>query len=147
MFMNRNKKISVRFIAILLFLLTFTGTALYAQEKVLRTVRADEFFSALEQERLTGKGILLDVRTPDEYSAGHAPSSENIVFYADDFQNDISKLDRDDVYFLYCRSGNRSGRTLKLMENLGFNYVYDLSGGWSRNASRLLAVEESSGTE
>ncbi|MCK5736087.1 MAG: rhodanese-like domain-containing protein [Spirochaetaceae bacterium] len=139
----KNTKSNISFLLPLLFFLFIFSTAtLIAEESILTTVGADDFFSVLEQERVQGRGILLDVRTPGEYADGNAPTSENIDFYGDDFQNIIGELDRNEAYFLYCRSGNRSGRSLKLMKTLGFHKVYDLSGGWSRNAQHLLAVEE-----
>ena len=124
-----------------LFLFVLSASSLFAVNPVLETVGADDFFSVMEDKRDEGKGILIDVRTPAEYVEGHAPTSLNIDFYEQDFQNMIEKLDKDETYFLYCRSGNRSGRTLNLMKSLGFKEVYDLSGGWSRNASRLLSVK------
>ncbi len=130
-------------LSVFVFLLLWVNSAstLFAEETVLKTISANDFFPALEQQRIESNGVLLDVRTPGEYADGNAPTSINIDFYASDFQSKISDLEKDETYFLYCRSGNRSGRTLKLMESLGFTHVYDLSGGWSRHSSRLLAVE------
>ena len=129
---------------VLVFLLIclISISSLLAEEVILKTVTADDFSLALELQRSEGGGILLDVRTPEEYADGNAPTSVNIDFYDGDFQSKISALNRDETYFLYCHSGNRSGRTLRIMKNLGFHHVYDLSGGWLRNSARLLAVEE-----
>ncbi len=73
--------------------------------------------------------VLLDVRTPEEYSEGHIAGSDNIDFYETAFADSIAALDRDDSYVVYCRSGNRSGQTLELMRQLGFTDVTDVSGG------------------
>jgi rhodanese-related sulfurtransferase len=77
---------------------------------------------------------VIDVRTPEEFGAGHLEGAEMIDFYADTFADEIAALDRNGTYLIYCRSGNRSGQTHALMEQLGFERVYDVDGGvnaWS----------------
>jgi rhodanese-related sulfurtransferase len=77
---------------------------------------------------------VIDVRTPEEYGGGHLDGATMVDFYADTFADEIAGLDRDGTYLIYCRSGNRSGQTSALMEQLGFEQVYDLDGGviaWS----------------
>jgi len=73
--------------------------------------------------------VLLDVRTPEEFDAGHLDGAIMIDFYEDDFASRIADLDRDQPYLLYCRSGNRSGQTRLIMEELGFTNVSDVDGG------------------
>ena len=58
---------------------------------------------------------LLDVRTPEEFAAGHLAGAENIDFYAADFADQIDALDQGEQYVVYCRSGNRSGQATALM--------------------------------
>ena len=80
----------------------------------------------------------MDVRTPEEYSRGHISNALNIDYYATDFQEQLDKLPRDKEYLLYCRTGNRSGHTLKTMQEMGFRHVYNLRGGISQwNAEGL----------
>ncbi len=50
-------------------------------------------------------------------------------FYDPEFAAQIAELDPDVPYLLYCRSGNRSGQTIELMEQLGFTDVANLDGG------------------
>ena len=73
--------------------------------------------------------VVLDVRTSDEFDAGHIEESVNIDFYAADFANQLDSLDKDVPYFVYCRSGNRSATTIETMQGLGFTEVYELDGG------------------
>lgn len=80
-------------------------------------------------ENRTQDLVVLDVRTPDEFNAGHLDGAVMIDFYESDFAANINELDRDQPYLLYCRSGNRSGQTLALMEDLGFTNVADVDGG------------------
>lgn len=73
--------------------------------------------------------VILDVRTPEEFSAGHLEGATMIDFYEADFAARIAELDRDVPYLLYCRSGNRSGSAADIMKDLGFADVVDIDGG------------------
>lgn len=73
--------------------------------------------------------VVLDVRTQEEYAAGHIAGSENLDFYAPDFLDQLDGLDKETPYFVYCRSGNRSATTIDAMRDLGFTEVYELGGG------------------
>ncbi|OQX28679.1 MAG: hypothetical protein B0D92_07630 [Spirochaeta sp. LUC14_002_19_P3] len=108
---------------------------------VLKTIPFDEFYSVYKERKSNGKGIILDIRTPREYDRGHVPAAKNIDYYAADFNQQLSKLDKDNAYFIYCNSGNRSGNSLKLFKELGFKEVYDLRGGWMWNKKGLLSLQ------
>lgn len=73
--------------------------------------------------------VILDVRTPEEFAEGHLDGAIMVDFYDDDFADQLAELDPDVPYLLYCRSGNRSGQTLAMMEDLGFTDVADVDGG------------------
>jgi phage shock protein E len=73
--------------------------------------------------------ITLDVRTPGEYAEGHLEGAQLIDFQSGNFESEISSLDKDATYAVYCRSGNRSGQAVKVMHDAGFHNVYNLNGG------------------
>jgi phage shock protein E len=73
--------------------------------------------------------VVLDIRTPEEVAAGAIPGARMVDFYSPSFRSDIDTLDRDATYLVYCRSGSRSAEATKLMEDLGFEDVYELEGG------------------
>ncbi len=73
--------------------------------------------------------VLLDVRTPEEYSNGHLKDATNIDFYKETFEDEIDVLDKRKKYLVYCRSGNRSRQAMFLMRDLGFEEVYNLTNG------------------
>lgn len=73
--------------------------------------------------------VLLDVRTPGEFQSGTIKGSMNIDFNAPDFEDEIAKLDRSKTYLVYCRSGNRSGQALPMLEQLNLSKIYHLDGG------------------
>jgi phage shock protein E len=82
------------------------------------------------------KGILIDLRTPDEIkSKGKIKGAMEIDFLAKDSEEQIKKLDKKKTYLIYCAGGGRSGDCKELMLKEGFKEVYNLSGGiedWKR---------------
>lgn len=91
---------------------------------------AEDFQGKLQEK--TG-AIILDVRTPEEFESGRIPQSININIMDTTFLNKVSAMDKSRPYFVYCRSGARSGQACTMMSNMGFE-VYNLAGGimhWS----------------
>lgn len=74
--------------------------------------------------------VILDVRTADEVDDGYIPGAINIDIYkGQQFLNELEKLDKSKHYYVYCRTGNRSGQACTLMENMGFKDAFNLMGG------------------
>ena len=73
--------------------------------------------------------IILDVRTPEEYAAGHSEGAANIDYRGDGFDDILAALDRTKTYLVYCLSGRRSAAVLSLMDGLKFVRVYNMLGG------------------
>ena len=90
-----------------------------------------------KQKESDVKNICLDVRTDEEYMEGNIENSINIDFYKSmDFMKFLDNLNKDDYYFVYCRSGKRSDASCQIMKEFGFNNVFNLEGGflaWSEN--------------
>lgn len=81
-------------------------------------------------ERLSQPGVvLLDVRTPAEYAAGHIAKAQNVDAQASDFAKRLASLDKAAGYAIYCRSGVRSNAAAQQMRSAGFGRIADLSGG------------------
>jgi rhodanese-related sulfurtransferase len=76
----------------------------------------------------TSGAVLLDVRTPMEFNSGNIAGSLNIDIMGFEFQDQVSKLDKNKTYFIYCRSGNRSGQACAIMSEMGFK-TFNLIGG------------------
>ena len=87
---------------------------------------------------------LIDVRTPEEYVEGYIEGFRNIDFYSETFQDDIEKIDKSKPIIVYCRSGGRSGKCSKLMQEKGFTKIYDLDGGITKWKSEGNAVVKGS---
>ena len=74
--------------------------------------------------------VIIDVRTPVEFELSRIPNSKNIDFYnSQNFMQEIEKLNKDNSYYVYCRTGVRSANSCQLMSELGFKKVYNLLGG------------------
>jgi rhodanese-related sulfurtransferase len=71
---------------------------------------------------------VIDVRTADEYAAGHLQGAINIDVEGSDFATEVGKLDTAGTYVLYCHSGRRAGIALDQMTGMGFKNVTNLGG-------------------
>lgn len=71
--------------------------------------------------------VVLDVRTAEEYGAGHLDGARSLPL-ADDFERRATALSRAARYVLYCASGNRSAQATAILTRLGFTHVADAGG-------------------
>lgn len=80
--------------------------------------------------------LIIDVRTAQEWDAGHLAAATHLQLenVAAGIQ-DLAK-DRDQIIYLYCRSGNRSGQALQILERQGYSNV--INAGGIADASKLL---------
>ncbi|MBA2499364.1 MAG: rhodanese-like domain-containing protein [Chitinophagaceae bacterium] len=79
---------------------------------------------------------ILDVRTAKEFDAGKIEYAENMdIKDSAAFMQQISTLDKNKSYLVYCRSGKRSSDAADLMQQQGFTRIYNMKGGilaWDR---------------
>lgn len=73
--------------------------------------------------------VLLDVRRPDEFAAGHLPAALNLDVTAPDFAPRSAQLDKTRPTYVYCRSGARSAKAAEQLAQAGFAHVSNLLGG------------------
>ena len=92
---------------------------------VVTDVQVSEAPSILAEPGIT----VVDVRTPAEFAAGHLPGAVNIDLQSNTFAEQIADLPKDEAYFVYCQSANRSGTATDHMADAGFTTVYDMQGG------------------
>ena len=83
---------------------------------------------------LINANIVIDVRTSDEWSSGHLENAMNIEWQ--DILNITSSVTKDEKVYLYCRSGNRSGRAAQILIDAGYSNV--TNAGSLKQASDLL---------
>lgn len=101
------------------------GTVAAAQPANGATLDVEAFAAAV-----TVPGtVVLDVRTPAEFAAGHLEGALNLDVSSPGFTSALAQLDPGATYAVYCRSGNRSAAALELMLGQGFTSAYHLDGG------------------
>lgn len=100
----------------------------------VKHINAEEFASLMGKE----KHVVLDVRAPSELSTGYIPGYTLVNFFDPGFKDQVSKLDKSYTYLVYCRSGNRSQKACSVMTDMGFENLYNLTGGigaWNKRIS------------
>ena len=83
-----------------------------------------------EKLRRDTNNVVLDVRTPKEYVAGHMPGAINIDVNGPDFEKRVATLDPKKTYLVHCAAGVRSARACGKMSQLKFDQLYNLEGGF-----------------
>ncbi len=107
-----------------------TDTAgLETPTQLIKNIPPKEALTLIENNRDNPNFVILDVRTPEEFAEERIEDTINLDYYADTFEDELNKLDKNKPYVIYCRSGMRSGATLDLMKELGFKEVYNILGG------------------
>ena len=116
-----------KLLPILLSALMITGCAgtSNSQTNTYRQITMDEAVDMMAQE--TGY-IILDVRRPDEFAAGHIPNAINVPNETIGTA-EISELpDKDQLIMVYCRSGRRSKEASEKLVKLGYTNIVEFGG-------------------
>ena len=79
-----------------------------------------------EPVQLSEDAIVLDVRTPEEFAGGHLEGAQLLDFNSGEFAAALPSLDPEAEYVIYCRSGNRAGQAMALMQRDGNENVTNL---------------------
>ncbi len=96
------------------------------QERTISTSLDWDAFQARTQDSNT---VVIDIRTPEETAEGKLfPDAPELDFYEADYEEQIANLDPNKEYLIYCRSGNRSGKSIPIFEKYGLS-VQHLEGG------------------
>ncbi len=90
-------------------------------------LEVEEFMEAFKSAE---NAVLLDVRTPLETSQGKVEGAKESDFNGGQFEMEFADWDKDKSYFIYCRSGARSGRACQIMAEAGFKGLHNMVGGF-----------------
>ena len=116
-----------KLLPILLSALMFTGCAGTSnnQTNAYRSITMDEAVTMMAQE--TGY-IILDVRRPDEFAAGHIPNAINVPNETIGTAELPELPDKDQLIMVYCRSGRRSKEAAEKLVKLGYTNIVEFGG-------------------
>ena len=121
-------RVTTFYIVLILFVIVASCMSKPATESQSKVLPVKEYAQALTTDTTA---FLMDVRTPEEYAAGHI---DGAVLYnvmdEEKFIAGIDTLSKEHTYYIYCRSGRRSQKAAKLMIESGLNVV-DLQGGYN----------------
>jgi phage shock protein E len=89
---------------------------------------------------VTAETVIIDVRTPTEFAAGHLEGATNIDVQAPDFATRIGQLSPDGTYIVYCKSGNRAGQAITQMTALGFTDMVNAGSVGDASSATGIAI-------
>ncbi len=120
------KKILICLPLLLVFILAACQQPETKSKPVNQTVSLEQFEKLMAEK---SNAQLLDVRTPQEFQAGHISGALNLDIYDKGFKEALGKLDKEKPVLVYCKSGGRSAQAAELMAGMGFHEIYNLQGG------------------
>lgn len=107
------------------------------QNSQYKLLKPTDFSNQLKQK----PGIIIDVRTPGEYKKGHLQHAKLMDIFSDDFDAQLTRLDRNKTYYVYCGIGGRSEECTDKMKKMGFTNIVELEGGFNNWLKNNLPVE------
>ena len=113
----------------LLLILLLIQTCSLAGEDVLKTISPAEASDLIAKHKNNANFIIIDVRTPREFKSGHIEKAILLDYYSKTYTDELKRLDKTKTYLIYCRTGNRTGKTMKMIKNMGFSRVYNMAKG------------------
>jgi rhodanese-related sulfurtransferase len=128
---NMKNLVLVLSVVLSMFILSCKNT-----ESEVKLVTTEETQTILQTENV----LLIDVRTPEEYSEGHIINAQNIDYNSPTFEEEINQLDKSQPVLLYCKSGNRSAKSSQIFLEAGFEKIYELGGGITEWTDKGLEV-------
>jgi rhodanese-related sulfurtransferase len=124
------KKVTLFFVILIFFSCNFSTP-------VINEITTSDFKLLMSVDDIQ----IIDVRTIDEHKSGYIEASLNIDFYDSNFIDSLNVLDKSITTVVYCKSGNRSGKSALIMKSLGFKNVYNLKegmNGWLSNRNEII---------
>lgn len=110
-----------------LFLMSFFFINCNSQEEI-KSISTIVLKVLLEKENVQ----LIDVRTPKEIKAGFIETAKFANYFDVDFYTiAVNQLNKSKPVYLYCKSGNRSGKSAKILQKKGYK-VYNVIGGYNQ---------------
>jgi rhodanese-related sulfurtransferase len=105
-----------------MFLYFYVHSRSVSMQATTQTLSPQQYQQQFAQE----KHLLLDVRQPEEFKAGHIPGAQNISLQT--LEQRLAEVPKSQPVVLICRSGNRTKAAAQILAQAGYTQVYDLGG-------------------
>ena len=93
----------------------------------MKNIVQEEWRKLLAEDK---DAVIIDVRTREEFESGYLKNAQLIdIMQPQSFMDAVNKLDKNKNYYMYCRSGNRSGQACQFLDAQGYKNTYNLQGG------------------
>ncbi len=99
----------------------------FAEREAVKNVSPDEAAKLLGERKDI---VILDLRTSEEFKAGHIAGAKNIDFLDSTFAQKLGELDKGKTYLVHCASGGRSTRSLDVFKSQKFSSILHLNEGF-----------------
>jgi phage shock protein E len=119
----------MRYLSIIAFLIFSIGFATCQNQKSAPAAFKNLTSVEFKEKTTDAQNILLDVRTPEEYAAGHLVGAQNMNLNSPDFKEKVSALDKKKTILVYCAAGGRSAKASQILMDMGYNAVCNLQKG------------------
>lgn len=116
---------NARFLPLISFALFIFLSCSQAQSTEFEKLDVAQFEKEIQKDSV----LLIDVRTPQEYEAGHIENARNWNFYDEDFFSHFEEFEKDRPIYLYCKSGGRSSNAANKLTEMGYKNIHELKGG------------------
>ena len=107
------------------------------------TITASNAYILVTQNLNNPTFVVIDVRTAGEFNSGHIVGALNIDYESPQFTAEVSQLDRNKIYLVYCATGIRGAAATQIMIGLGFKEVQNIAGGitaWIQDGYPVIAL-------
>jgi len=100
--------------------------------QIVETITPQEAFSLIQENQDNPDFVIIDLRWSEAFAYEHIENAINIYYFSETFQDELSQLDKDKTYLIYCTCPTCSGidrKALNIMAELNLREVYRMSGG------------------
>ena len=118
-------------LALIGVIIAYSAFNYFYQRRFLNTLTEEEFKAGYR------KAQLIDVREPNEYSAGHILGARNIP--VSQLKMRMKEIRPDKPVYLYCQSGARSARAAQMLHRKGYKELSHLQGGFKKWSGKIKA--------
>ncbi len=111
-----------------------------SSKKGITELEPKEAFTEIEKHHNDPDLVILDVCRPNEYQKEHLEGAKLLDVKSNEFEDELEKMDKQKEYFVYCKTGKRGCKAVKLMEKHGYKKVINIAGGIDKWKSKRLPV-------